>query len=35
MIIVAAVAFIGLFSAFVVLPTQVQKWHERRAETAE
>jgi hypothetical protein len=35
MIIIAAVAFIGLFSAFVILPTQVQKYHERRAETSE
>jgi hypothetical protein len=35
MIFVAGVAFIALFAAFVVVPTQVQKWHERRAEAAE
>jgi hypothetical protein len=32
MIVVAGLAFVALFAAFVVLPTQVQKYHERRAE---
>ncbi len=32
MVIVAALAFVALFGVFVVLPTQVQKYHERRAE---
>ena len=30
MVIVATLAFAVLFVAFVVAPTQVQKWHERR-----
>lgn len=32
MVVIAVLAFVALFSAFVVLPTQVQKYHERRAE---
>ena len=30
MVLMATVAFIVLFAAFVVLPTQIQKYHERR-----
>lgn len=32
MAIIATFAFAVLFVAFVVVPTQVQKWHERRAD---
>jgi hypothetical protein len=35
MILVAGLAFIALFGAFVIAPTQIQKWHERRAEVNE
>jgi len=30
MVVIAAVAFAGLFLAFVIPPTQVKHWHERR-----
>ena len=35
MIFVAGAAFVALFAIFVVAPTQIQKWHERRAEALE
>ena len=35
MVLIAGLAFIALFGAFVVVPTQIQKWHERRAEVNE